>query len=78
MYEDDKRKEIIAKAIINPEFRQRLFADPERVFEVKKLSETDMAALQRMRKMLPAMDDLVSSLAGEVLCGGGGGCGGLA
>jgi hypothetical protein len=43
-----------------------------------ELSETDMAALQRMRKMLPAMDDLISSLAGEVLCGGGGGCGGLA
>lgn len=32
----------------------------------------------RLRKMLPALDDIVTSLAGEVLCGGGGGCGGLA
>lgn len=78
MYEEDKRKQIIAKAIIDPEFRQRLYSNPAKVFEVKEMSDTDHAAIQRMRKMLPAMDDLISSLAGEVLCGGGGGCGGLA
>lgn len=78
MYQDDKRKQIIARAIIDPEFRQRLFAEPENIFGVKKLNEVDIAALARIRKMLPAMDDIVSALAGEILCGGGGGCGGLA
>jgi hypothetical protein len=42
------------------------------------LSEADTAALKRIKKMIPALDDIVTSLAGEVLCGGGGGCGGLA
>lgn len=73
----DLRKQIVARAIIDPAFRRKLFAKPEAVFEVKKLSAADTAALKRLRKMLPAMDDLVSSLAGEILCGGGGGCGGL-
>ncbi len=78
MYQDDKRKQIIARAIIDPEFRQKLFATPEEVFEVKVLNENDVAALSRIRKMLPAMDDIVSAMAGDILCGGGGGCGGLA
>ncbi len=78
MYKDDKRKQIIARAIIDPEFRQQLFSNPEEVFKVKKLNEEDVAALSRIRKMLPAMDDIVSAMAGDILCGGGGGCGGLA
>lgn len=75
--EKDLRRYIIAKAIVDPAFRRRLFADPEVVFQ-RKPTPTDRAALERMRKMLPALDDIVTSLAGEVLCGGGGGCGGLA
>jgi len=78
MYSEDKRKQIIAKAIVDPEFRLKLFAEPEIVFGVDQLDKADAMALLRIRKMLPAMDDLVSSLAGEILCGGGGGCGGLA
>ena len=78
MHREDKRKQIIARAIVDPEFRIALFSEPEKVFKVKQMSKEDVLALQRIRKMLPAMDDLVSSLAGEILCGGGGGCGGLA
>ncbi len=78
MHSEDTRKQIVARAIVDPEFRMKLYAEPEAVFQTKKLSKQDTLALARMRKMLPAMDDLVSSLAGEILCGGGGGCGGLA
>ena len=77
MHQEDKRKKIITRAIVDPEFRKRLYAEPEKVFEVTKLSDIDQAALERFKKMLPAMDDIVSSLSGEILCGGGGGCGGL-
>ena len=73
----DLRREIVAKAIVDPVFRRKLLASPEKVFQAK-LSDADQAAMERIRKFLPAMDDIVSSLAGEVLCGGGGGCGGLA
>lgn len=75
----DLRRQIVARAIVDPAFRRRLLAKPEQVFATDgKLSAADAAALARIRKMLPALDDIVSSLAGEVLCGGGGGCGGLA
>lgn len=74
----DLRKHILARAIVDPAFRKRLFKEPEKVFEVEQLSEVDVAAVERLRKTLPALDDLVGSLAGEILCGGGGGCGGLA
>lgn len=73
----DLRRDIIARAIVDPAFRRRLFQSPEQVFEAK-LTPTDLAAVERLKKFLPALDDIVTSLAGEVLCGGGGGCGGLA
>ncbi len=71
------RAEIVAKAIANPAFRQKLFRNPEDVFG-GKLTAADRAALERMKRFIPALNDIVNSLAGEVLCGGGGGCGGLA
>lgn len=74
----DLRKEAIAKAIVDPAFRQRLFDDPESVFGAGQIKRSDIAAIKRLRKTLPALDDLVGSLAGEILCGGGGGCPGLA
>jgi hypothetical protein len=73
----DVRRQILGRAVIDPEFRKRLFAEPEAVF-AGRLTKADAAALQRIKVMLPALDDIVTSLAGEVLCGGGGGCGGLA
>jgi hypothetical protein len=73
----DLRRAILAKALVDPRFRKKLFATPEAVFE-GKLTIADKAALERIKKMLPAVDEIVTHLAGEVLCGGGGGCGGLA
>lgn len=70
------RKQIIAKAMVDPAFRRKLLKSPETVFG-KDATKADLAALERIKKFLPAMDDIVTSLAGEVLCGGGG-CGGLA
>ena len=71
----DLRAEIVAKAIANPAFRKKLFATPELVFG-GKLTAADRAALVRMKRFIPALNDIVASLAGEVLCGGGG-CPGL-
>jgi hypothetical protein len=73
----DLRKQIVAKAIVDPAFRARLLKDPASVF-LSDPTKEDLAAIERLRKFLPAMEDMVHSLAGEVLCGGGGGCGGLA
>ena len=73
----DQRKAILAKALVDPSFRKKLFTAPETVFG-GKLNAQDRAALERIKKMLPSIDDIVTHLAGEVLCGGGGGCGGLA
>jgi hypothetical protein len=67
----------IARAAADPAFRRRLFADPAAVFG-GRLTASDKAAVERMKRMMPALEGIVSSLAGEVLCGGGGGCGGLA
>lgn len=73
----DARAEVIARAIADPAFRKKLFANPEEVFGAK-LSKADVAGLEKIKKFLPALSDLVNSLAGEILCGGpkgGGGCG---
>jgi hypothetical protein len=73
----DLRRHIVARAAADPAFRRRLFADPAAVFG-GRLTASDKAAVERMKRMMPALEGIVSSLAGEVLCGGGGGCGGLA
>ncbi|KZS75492.1 hypothetical protein A4G26_22300 [Mycobacterium kansasii] len=75
--ETDLRKQVVARAIVDPEFRQRLLTAPHEIFG-EDLSDEDLAGIERIRKFLPALEDITSSLAGEVLCGGGGGCGGLA
>lgn len=79
----DVRKRIIARAIVDPAFRRMLYEKPETVFldnhmKPITMTEADKAAIKRLEKFLPAMDSIVTHLAGEVLCGGGGGCGGLA
>lgn len=74
----DARKHALARAIVDPSFREKLLKDPESIFGKGQVTEADVAALERVKKMLPALDDLVGSLAGEILCGGGGGCPGLA
>ena len=76
--EVDARKPVLARAIVDPVFRKTLLDDPEEVFGRGELTQEDQAAIERLRKTLPALDDLVGSLAGEILCGGGGGCPGLA
>jgi hypothetical protein len=73
----DARAEVLAKAIVDPAFRKKLFANPEAAFGAK-LSKADLAGVEKIKKFLPALTDLVHSLAGEILCGGpkgGGGCG---
>jgi hypothetical protein len=73
----DLRRHIVARAAADPAFRRKLFADPATVFG-GRLTASDKAAVERMKKMLPALEGIIGGLAGEVLCGGGGGCGGLA
>jgi len=73
----DLRAQVVAKAIADPAFRKKLLANPHKVFGAK-LSQKDLAAVDRLKTFLPALNDMVRHLAGEVLCGGGGGCGGLA
>jgi hypothetical protein len=70
------KKEILAKAAVDPAFRSKLFRNPEYVFQ-GKLTAKDKEAVNRLRKTLPALDGLINSLSGEILCGTGG-CGGLA
>lgn len=73
----DMRKEIISRAVVDPAFRKKLFAKPEEIFGAK-LTIEDKASIERIKRLLPAVDALVNGLAGEILCGGGGGGCGLA
>lgn len=73
--ESDRKKQIVARALIDPEFRELLFEKPEEVFG-GALSPADRQGLDQIRKLIPHLGDIVGSLATNVLCnGGGGGCG---
>ena len=54
----------------------------DRPDDERPLTERGKKEMRKVAKFLCELDlpldDIVSSLAGEVLCGGGGGCGGLA
>lgn len=66
----DIRKVIIARAITDMEFRKTLFTDPDRIFGAGRLGERDHAAIERLKVAVPALDVLISALAGEISSGG--------
>ncbi len=70
----DHRKEIVARALIDPAFRKVLFQHPEKVFG-RPLSPEDAKGLEQIKKLIPHLGDVVGSLSSNVLCSGGGGCG---
>ena len=72
-----RKKEVVARALIDPAFRKTLFENPEKVLG-KALSQDDRKALEQMKTLIPHLGEVVTSLASNVLCnsGGGGGCGG--
>jgi len=72
----DLRKELITKAIVDPRFRAKLLKDPQAI--LGKVTGGDKVALENMRKSLPALNSIIDSLSSSLLCGGGGGCPGLA
>ena len=67
-----RKKEVIARALIDPAFRRVLFDTPERVLGTA-VSAEDRQALEQMKKLIPHLGEVVSSLASNVLCNSGGG-----
>lgn len=73
--EAKRKKEVVARALIDPAFRKVLFANPEQVLG-KALSQEDRHALERIKKLIPHLGEVVASLSSDILCNhGGGGCG---
>ena len=70
------KKEIILKAMVDPKFRKELLSAPEKV--LGKMTREDMHMIERMKTILPGLDEMVNTMASNILCGGGGGCPGLA
>lgn len=70
----EEKREVLARALIDPAFREMLLRDPEEVLGCD-LSKEDLAAIAKFKEIVPALGDVVSSLSSNVLCGGGGGCG---
>ncbi len=66
----DARKLIIAKAIVDRDFRQMLFDRPGEIFAEVRLGKRDLAAIERLKTTLPALDGLVSAFAGEISSSG--------
>ena len=54
----DLRRHIVARAAADPAFRRRLFADPAAVFG-GRLTASDKAAVERMKRMMPALEGIV-------------------
>jgi hypothetical protein len=71
----DRKKQIVARALIDPAYRDVLFDRPEEVFG-HPLSPEDAQGLEQIKKLVPHLGGIVGSIASNVLCnGGGGGCG---
>ena len=73
--EAERKKQVVARALVDPAFRKVLFENPEKVFG-RNLSKEDFEALKHIKKLIPHIGEIVGSLASNVLCNtGGGGCG---
>jgi hypothetical protein len=72
---EQKRKEIFKMALLDKNYRKKLFDDPARAIGAE-ISDDDFAAIARMKEALPIYDKAIDSLSGTVLCSSfGGPCG---
>lgn len=72
---EDKRKAIFRMALLDKNYRERLFLDPRKTIDAE-LDDDDLAAVARMKAALPVFDNAIDSLSGTVLCTSfGGPCG---
>ena len=69
-------KELVVRALTDPEFRRQLQRNPAEALNVKKISSTRAQEVKLVLAMVKGIDRQISGLADELLCAtGGGGCG---
>jgi hypothetical protein len=63
----EANKELVIQALTNPEFRERLTADPARVLG-KKLSDVNREEVRRVLDTVYRIEEQIASLADQLLC----------
>lgn len=77
--EPDAKKEInrqlIIRALTDPEFREKLAADPGKVLGIPRYSIVNEQELKFVLAAVQAIEYQIAGLADELLCANGGPCG---
>ncbi|MBW2058030.1 MAG: hypothetical protein JRH07_19630 [Deltaproteobacteria bacterium] len=65
--QEELRREIITKALLDETFRKKLFRNPKRVLGFS-LTARDRRSLKKLEASLPLLEAQLAHLAGTVLC----------
>lgn len=71
----ERQKKLIVKALTDPKFRTLLEKTPEKALNVDKLSAENTREVKFILATVKGIKAQISSLADQLLCANGGGCG---
>ena len=71
----EKQKKLIVRALTDPKFRVLLEKSPEKALNVDKLSAENVKEVKFILASVKGIKAQISSLADQLLCANGGGCG---
>jgi len=71
----DKNRDMIYKALLDPVFRKRLKRDPAAALGVAEISKENLAEVRMVLAAVKGIENQIASIADELLCANGGGCG---
>lgn len=71
--EENKNKELIIKALVDPKFRQELKENPIRALGVKSLTEINKKEINFVFATVKGIESMITRMADELLCANGNG-----
>jgi hypothetical protein len=71
----ERQKKLIVRALTDPKFRVLLEKSPEKALNVDKLSAENVKEVKFILASVKGIRTQISSLADQLLCANGGGCG---
>jgi len=66
--EENKNKELIIKALVDPKFRQELKESPAKVLGVKSLTEINKNEIKFVFATVKSIESMINLMADTLLC----------
>jgi hypothetical protein len=75
MAKREKNKNMLMKALTDPKFRELLKSSPQKALGLKTITDKNKQEIAKITQLVSKFESDLASLADQLLCANGGGCG---